>query len=734
MPLMPTLPEQEAAPEEERASILIVDDLPEKLLVFGTVLEELGQDLVFVRSGTEALREVLHHEFAVILLDVNMPDIDGFETAGLIRRYKKSRHTPIIFITAYADEMQTHRGYSLGAVDYILSPVVPEVLRSKVKVFVELHIMQRRLRQQADQRVALAASEAARRAAEENTKRSNFLSRVSHELSGSLVTDIGMRKLLEMLVPEMAPFAALVVPEDDDVPRRALVCRAIHSPTGPTELADLKFTSLPASVQQAFGDVLSGRCRVAPHLAPKAMADQTVFDSDMQGWPDAKVFSLMVGGRVLGALLVAPHSEARSESMFEELAERAAIAFENARLYRRLQDEIVERRQAQARLQEASQRKDEFLAMLSHELRNPLAPIRNAVEVIRLIAASNPKLAWAADVTDRQVTHLTRLVEELLDVARISQGKIALQFAAVDLHTLIGHSAETARPFVDSRGHHLVMNLPAAPTWVRGDVVRLSQVLGNLLNNAAKYTPEGGSIELTLCVRDGQALISVRDNGIGIEAELLPSVFDLFAQGKRSIDRSQGGLGVGLTLVRHLVELHQGHIEARSDGPGRGAEFVVFLPCVSEVQKPDAADAPLAPAISQSDCRVLVVDDNFDAAETIAMFLRLQGLEASTACDGQEALDRAAEFLPQVVVLDIGLPRLDGYEVARRLRQQPQMREALLIALTGYGQRDDREKASSAGFDQHMVKPADPYALVETIAQWRGRGPSATNLPMNSVA
>jgi CheY-like chemotaxis protein len=358
--------------------------------------------------------------------------------------------------------------------------------------------------------------------------------------------------------------------------------------------------------------------------------------------------------------------------------------------------------------------------MLSHELRNPLAPIRNAVEVIRRIApAGQPRLAWATDVMDRQVRHMTELVEELLDVARISQGKISLQMKPIDLLAVVAHGIETARPLLDGRRHHLRAQLPAAPVWLRGDFARLSQVVSNLLNNAAKYTHEGGLIELSLQVEKGQAVISVRDNGIGIEAALLPSVFELFEQGQRSLDRSQGGLGVGLTLVQRLVQLHHGDVEARSGGPGLGSEFIVRLPCLMEVAAPAPASAveetrPAAPAV----CRVLVVDDNIDAADTVALFLRMEGHSVETAHSGPEAVERANAFQPEVVLLDIGLPGMDGFEVVRRLRALPATQHALMIALTGYGQKSDQEQAQQAGFDHHLVKPADIGALAGLIAQW----------------
>lgn len=724
MSLTPTPRVDDGVPELEKANILIVDDLPEKLLVFGTVLEDLGQNLVFVRSGSDALREVLQRDFAVILLDVNMPDIDGLETASLIRQYKRSAHTPIIFTTAYPDEIQAAQGYSLGAVDYILSPVVPEILRTKVKVFVELHAMQRRARQQADERVKLAAAEAARRTAEENTRRSNFLAHASRVLSGSLDVGVGAQQLLRLTVPEFAGHAALVMRRDDTAPGQALCCALADAEASPA-FCERDFGELPASVQQAFQRAVTSRRRVALDRAA------------LREWPggDAAqsqagaVIPMVIGDRALGALIVAAVPDPPDWAALEELASRAAIAFENAYLYRSLQTEIVERREAENKLQISNRRKDEFLAMLSHELRNPLAPIRTAAEVIRRIAPPHPKLVWAMEVTDRQIRHLTRLVEELLDVARISQGKIVLQAEPVDLLAVIAHGVETVRPLMDARQQTLVQTLPDAPVWLRGDFARLSQVVANLLNNAAKYTDEGGFIHVALTIADGKAVISVRDEGIGIDAELLPNVFELFEQGSRTLDRSQGGLGVGLTVVQRLVQLHHGYVQASSQGVGKGAEFRVYLPCLSEVKAPgeaapgEAVDVAFE-AEAATRCRVLVVDDNVDAAQTIAMFLTLLGHEVKTAAGGEQALASAATHAPDVVVLDIGLPTLDGYEVARRLRQMPETRDALLIALTGYGQESDKLHALEAGFDRHMIKPADPHALVEAIRRWQASGGS----------
>jgi signal transduction histidine kinase/CheY-like chemotaxis protein len=705
---------------DARVNILVVDDLPEKLLVFGTVLEELGQNLVFVRSGREALREVLQREFAVILLDVNMPDIDGFETAALLRQYKRSVDTPIIFITSYADEMQTERGYALGAVDYIQSPVVPHILRSKVRVFVRLFAMQRQIREQADAHAAMVAADAARRVAEDNDRRSAFLADASRVLSGSLQAEVCVQALAALLVPAMAT-AALVLPGDEPGPRQKLVCAT------PGHSANRMLMDIAPPLAAALRQALVERRMVA--LAP---ADLAALAPDAFGagraralpWQAVQALPLINGDRLLGALLVATDDALQRPDwrVLDDLAARAAAALENAILYGSLQGEIVERRAAEMKLQEAGRRKDEFLAMLSHELRNPLAPIRTALEVIRRIAPPDPKIGWATDIMVRQLRQMTRLIEELLDVARISQGKIVLSREKVDLNAVILQSVETAQPLIDAREQRLQVLPLAEPMWLHGDFARLAQIVSNLLNNASKYSEKGTRISLEASTSDQGAVIHVRDQGIGIDAQLLPRIFDLFTQGSRTLDRAQGGLGVGLTLAQRLAQMHGGSLEAASDGIGCGAVFTLRLPCVGLVRSGEAGGA--APeAGTPHPARVLVVDDNHDAAHSVADLLALSGHEVRTAADGREALTVAEHFSPEVVVLDIGLPILDGYEVAARLRTMDGTRAALLLALTGYGQQDDRERAAAAGFDHHFVKPADPVALQKCIDGWlRQRG------------
>ena len=353
--------------------------------------------------------------------------------------------------------------------------------------------------------------------------------------------------------------------------------------------------------------------------------------------------------------------------------------------------------------------------MLSHELRNPLAPVRNAVHVIRQCGIDHPQVVWARDVIDRQVTHLVRLVDDLLDVSRITRGKIHLQTRVVDLADDVASAIETIRPTIQRHRHELSVSLPEQPIQLIGDPARLAQVFSNLLNNAAKYTPEGGHIWLAVAKELNEAVIRVRDTGSGIPTDMLTRIFDMFTQMDHSIDRAQGGLGVGLTLVRRLVELHGGRVEALSAGLGQGSEFTVHLP-IGEIEKnPSAGIVERTPKQKFTRRRqVLVVDDNKHAADTLAMLLERAGHDVRLAHDGPKALEATATFRPDVLLLHIGFPGFDGYEVARRLRAEPESRSILLVAVSGFGQEEDRERCRQVGIDKHLTKPVD-YDTLETL-------------------
>ena len=379
--------------------------------------------------------------------------------------------------------------------------------------------------------------------------------------------------------------------------------------------------------------------------------------------------------------------------------------------------DITARRAAEQELRENDRRKDEFLAMLAHELRNPLAPIRNAAHTLALLGTPDDRIHWVSGVIERQVGLMTRLVDDLLDVSRITSGKIALKREPVSIAAVIAQAVEAARPPAESRKETLEADVAPDVGWVDGDQPRLVQAVGNLLDNAIKYTEEGGHIRLTARADDREVVIAVRDSGVGIAADLLPHVFDLFAQADRSLERRQGGLGIGLTLVRRLVDMHGGRVEAASEGPGRGSEFTIRLPRLAV----DAAEPGAEPALEAPEGppgparRVLVVDDQPDSTDSLALFLRLRGHEVYTASDGPGALEEFARCQPEVVFLDLGLPGMSGYDVARRLRAMPEAREVRLVAVTGYGTEADRERTRAAGFDVHLAKPVDPLAVEELL-------------------
>ncbi|HEX4823949.1 MAG TPA: response regulator [Candidatus Polarisedimenticolaceae bacterium] len=528
---------------DDRVNILLVDDQPGKLLAYEAMLDELGERLIKAGSGREALEHLLKNDIMVILMDVSMPDLDGFELAEIIRQHPRFQKTAIIFVSGvHLTDLDRLRGYQSGAVDYVSVPVIPELLRAKVRVFAELY-----------------------------------------------------RKTRE-------------------------------------------FERLNADL------------------------------------------------------------EARVHERTVEL-ERA----------------IARERELTERLRENDRRKDEFLALLGHELRNPLAPIINAASLMRLKAGADPDLSRCREMIERQAGQLTRLVDDLLDVSRITRGAITLRAEPVALEAIVANAIESTRPMIEKQRHRLDVRLPDEPVVVCGDPARLTQIVANLLNNAAKYQEEGGRIDLEARREGDDAVLTIRDHGVGISADQIGSVFELFFQGSEPGRRVEGGLGIGLSLVKKLAELHGGTVEARSDGAGLGAEFTVRLPCLPAAAAP--AEAARAEPESHPAQRILVVDDNRDAAESLAMLLRSVGHDVSVAHDGESGLARALSERPETVFLDIGLPGLDGYEVCRQARLGGLV-DARIIALSGYGQERDRRRSRAAGFDGHSVKPVDLDALLALLQPW----------------
>ena len=376
--------------------------------------------------------------------------------------------------------------------------------------------------------------------------------------------------------------------------------------------------------------------------------------------------------------------------------------------------DISDRKRSEDALKEADRSKNEFLATLAHELRNPLAPIRAAVKTLQ-IKSPTPESQAALDVIERQTRQMTRLIDDLLDVARITSNKLELRREQIELRDVLKAAVETSRPLIEQGGHKLTVRSPSAPIHIDGDPVRLAQVVSNLLNNAAKYTERGGRIWLTATRKGNDAVIKVRDTGIGISAEVMPQIFQMFAQADRAINGSAGGLGIGLTLVKRLIEMHGGTITAQSEGRGKGSEFIMRVPttsaCVSQPEIPTEE----ATTETSKPIRILVVDDNQDSADSLGLLLQLLGNEVRIAHDGLAGVNLANEFQPRVVLLDIGLPTLNGFEAAERIRQQPWGKEAVMIAVTGWGETVDRQRSKKAGFDYHLVKPVDPDVLTRLL-------------------
>jgi signal transduction histidine kinase len=676
---------------QDRASILVVDDRASKLIAMEALFADFGENVVCVSSGKDALRQLLDRDFAVILLDVNMPDMDGFETAGLIRQSPRLQHIPIIFMTAGSDDTHALQGYSLGAVDYIQTPVVPEVLRTKVKVFVELYKMTQQLKRQAEERVTLAEERARRAAAEAAGRRAAFLAEAGKSLVRSLDLETTANTLLDLLVPDLASFAVL----------RLSVAGG--------EIVKTRHGEIRGDLLKLQGTLADSMDRAVRSLGTQMVEETPGAAEAIRGL----ACPLLARGTTLGVLAVVVEGSGelydRTKAMVvEDLCGRAAIAIDNCLLY--------------GEIQQRDLRREQFVAMLAHELRNPLGAITSAIGVLERVGGDPADRARG--VIRRQLGNLTHLVDDLLDVARITTGKISLTRSHVNLAESVERCVKTLEGTERTSRHAISMECEA--TWIEADPVRIDQILVNLIGNALKYTPVGGRIDIRVRPASDESVFEIVDTGVGMSKEALARAFDLFFQGDRTPDGGEGGLGIGLSLARHLVELHGGSVEAASEGEGRGSRFTVRFP--RSVQ-PASDEVGVATGAAESGrCRILLVEDNEDAREMLQMLLTLAGHDVHGAADGPSGIEMAKATDPDMVVIDLGLPGVDGYEVARQLRASLGARVGL-IALSGYGQAADRRKALEAGFDTHLVKPVDPNHLSGVIATIQRRQQDGSRQP-----
>jgi len=550
---------------------------------------------------------------------------------------------------------------------------------------------------------------------------SRFLAEASAALASVVDYESTLQKVANLAVPHFADWSAVDVADEGRLRRLAAAHNDPHGARRAHELIDQY--PLDADGETGIEAVFrTGEPEMVGEITKDLIDRVGGSDSHLNmihalGLTSYICVPLIVSGNSLGVLTFATAESGRKYTaadlaLANELAHRAAVAIENTQLYQSLR--------------EADQRKDEFLATLAHELRNPLAPIRNALEILKVPTISPTTVRQTRDMMERQVHHLVRLVDDLLDVSRVMRGKIELRKEPVELAAIIASAVETAQPLIESQSHRLTVTIASESLLLNADPVRLAQVVGNLLTNAAKYTEPHGKIELTAERFENQAVLRVRDNGIGIASEMLPHIFDLFVQVDHAATRSQGGLGIGLTLVKNLVDMHEGTIKANSEGLGKGSEFAIRLPIISPSKELSSVDetrgstaerstagAPVKPVHCH---RLLVVDDNKDAAISLAMSLRLQGHVVEIAHDGPTALRLIDTFRPSMLFLDIGMPNMDGYEVARRIRQSSELQHVALTALTGWGQVEDRKRSSEAGFDHHLVKPPEPSAVEDVLA------------------
>ncbi|MEP6922266.1 MAG: ATP-binding protein [bacterium] len=674
---MPGSPLEILAPRRQnkvtRRRILLADDNADMRDYVHRLLS--AYEVETVADGNAALQAARERPPNLVLTDVMMPGMDGFELLRQLRADSRTREVPVILLSARAGEESRIEGLELGADDYLIKPFSGKELLARVHAHLELAT----LRREQNERLALL-----------------------WEAAGVLLTtdspDTMLRGLFDKIRDSLGldVYFNFMVTETGDALQ--LVSCAGVSDEDAQSISRLD-----------FGQAISGTVA----LRRKPVVATHIQESEEPMVQLAKGFGLrayacnplVAGGRLLGTLSFASktrnHFDQDEIEFLETISHYVTVAYERLRLIEQLRDQ--------------DRRKDEFLATLAHELRNPLAPIRNGLQLMRLATNNQATLDQARTMMERQVYQMVRLVDDLLDVARISQNKLELRKERVELAAVIGSAVETSRPLLERANHELLVELPSESMLLDADPVRMAQAFSNLLNNAAKYSHSGGRIWLTAEHRAGELVVSVRDAGVGIHADKLPHIFEMFVQVDRSLEHSQGGLGIGLTLVRRLIEMHGGSVEARSAGAGKGSEFIIRLPSIvvaQSLRSPDEKPGKVDPIIRR---RILVVDDNRDSAESMAMVLSLSGHEVATGHDGLQAVEMAETFRPHVVFLDIGMPGLNGFEACRRIREQPWGQKIVLVALTGWGQEEDKRQSQEAGFNAHLVKPVDLAALEKLL-------------------
>jgi PAS domain S-box-containing protein len=685
---MITRPDLDPATASETPKVLIVDDQPRNLDTLEAMLEPIGCTLVRAYSADEALLCLLRHDFAAIVLDIRMPDMGGIELASVIKQRKRSQHVPILFLTAHlVDDDDVLRGYGVGAVDYLSKPINAEILRSKVGVFIELFRKTRALgglndalqREIADRERAQEALRVANQELEARVnERTAELTRVTQ---GIVENEVRLRLAIEV--------ARIGAWEWDLASGRMTwstdpeaLFKFPHGSLGP----DLSITSLihPDDKTRTEGAI--------------AIALETgAYEAEYRAVrPDGSIVWLTERGRVM---VDSNGKPVRMMGITRDVTAEREAGQQREKLLR-------DAREARDEAEAANRAKDEFLAMLSHELRNPLNVIAGGISVLDAVGAPDERSVRTRQLVARQIRHLTNLMDDLLDIARVTSGKIVLSRRPLDLADAVRRCLATLRG-TDRLSHH-TCHESLEPVWLHADETRIEQIVTNLVGNAAKFTPAGGEIRVTVTSDSGDAVLNVADTGVGIARELLPRVFDLFVQGERNVDRASGGLGLGLTLVRRLTEMHGGTVAAASEGPGRGASFTIRLPQIP----PPALRADQSPApASVEPRRILVVEDNADGREMLRTMLELRGHQVHEAAEGQSAIEQALELRPHAAIIDIGLPGIDGYAVAERIRANESTRHMRLIALTGYGTEQDQRRAKAAGFDAHLTKPVEPERL-----------------------